>query len=58
MKTIRNDSIQGFELYLNTPKGKEIKFLKPKQTVIVPEGYISTQIKTLHKRRHLTIKNC
>lgn len=58
MKTIRNDSIQGFEIYLNTPKGKEIKFLKPSETVVVPDSYVSKQIETLRKRRHLTIKSC
>jgi hypothetical protein len=57
MKKIKNDSVQSFELYLNTPKGVEIKYLTPKEVIIVPASYISDQISTLHKRRQLNITN-
>jgi hypothetical protein len=58
MKKIKNDSVQSFELYLNTPKGVEIKFLVPKEVVVVPDSYISDQITTLQKRRHITLTSC
>jgi hypothetical protein len=58
MKKIKNDSVQSFELHLNTPKGLEILFLTPKKVIVVPDGYISSQILILQKRRHITITNC
>jgi hypothetical protein len=55
MKHIKNDSLQGFILYLSSPKGSNSYWLKPGQSIVVPDSALSEQVKTLHKRRLLKI---
>ena len=57
MKSVTNTSIQSFEIYFSTPKGPEIYWLTPQETVVVPSGYITEQIQTLMKRRILRVQN-
>lgn len=57
MKLVKNDSLQSITIFLNTEKGCKEKWLQPGQSIVVPEGYITEQIKTLHRRRIFTISN-
>lgn len=57
MKIITNHSLQAFEIYLTTPKGDHPVWLTPRQSVVVPRGYISEQIHTMINRRMLSVKN-
>jgi hypothetical protein len=55
MKLITNNSLQAFTIFLKTEKGVKEKRLFPKESIVVPETYVSEQIQTLHKRRLLKI---
>lgn len=57
MKSIKNDSLQRLELYLTTDKGTKRIWLLPNDTVVVPNYYLSEQIKNLSQRRILTVKS-
>jgi hypothetical protein len=57
MKRIKNESRQGIEIMLDAPGGSQSKWLPPKQEVIIPDGAISEQIKTLQHRRMLTVSD-
>jgi len=57
MKSVTNDSLQSFEIYFTSPKGTIRKWLKPKETVVVPKSYISEQVQNMHNRRVLRIRN-
>lgn len=56
-KVIKNYSVQGLFVILQTPDGNKQEWLEPKQSIKVPEAYISQQIKNLHRRRLVTIGN-
>ncbi len=56
-KVVKNYSVQGLFVILQTPEGAIQKWLEPKQSIKVPETYISQQIKNLHRRRLVTIGN-
>lgn len=55
MKLITNNSLQAFTIFLLTEKGTKEKRLAPKESIAVPENYLSAQVQTLHKRRILKI---
>jgi len=55
MKTIKNISMQGLEVYLVTPKGPETLWLAPRATATIPESYIGSHIKQLAVRRMLRV---
>ena len=55
MKTIKNISIQGLEVYMTTPKGPESVWLLPRQSITIPESYVGSQIKQLTVRRMLRV---
>ena len=55
MKLIANDSLQGLEIYLNTPKGFKSIWLVPGETYVIPEGYITKQIKNLQHRKMVRV---
>lgn len=55
MKTIKNLSLQGFEVYLATRNGPKPIWLAPSSCVVVPESFISEQVKLLVKRRILKV---
>jgi hypothetical protein len=57
LKSVKNDSLQAFTVFLSTEKGCLEKTLAPGESIVVPEPYISEQIKTLHKRRIFKISN-
>ena len=57
MKQIKNDSLQSISVFFNTEKGCKEKWLTPGESVVVPESYITEQIKTLHRRRIFKITN-
>jgi hypothetical protein len=57
MKVVKNNSLQTFAVYFNTEKGCMEKYIKPGQSIVVPESYITEQIKTLHRRRIFKISN-
>lgn len=57
MKVVKNDSLQTLTVYFNTEKGCKSRFMKPGESLVVPENYITEQIKTLHRRRIFKISN-
>jgi len=57
MKSIKNEALQRLELYLTTDKGTKRIWLMPRDTIVVPNAYLSEQIKNLSQRRILTVKN-
>lgn len=57
MKIIKNETTQGFEIYLNTSQGVKSVWLNPKQKLIVEESAITTQLLTLNKRKIVRISN-
>ena len=57
MKLVKNDSLQSFSVYFQTEKGMTSKWLMPGESIVVPENYITQQIKTLQRRRIFKISN-
>lgn len=57
MKIIKNETTQGFEIYLNTSQGIKSVWLSPKQKLVVEEFAITTQLLTLNKRKIVRISN-
>ena len=57
MKRVKNDCMQTIVVFFNTETGCLEKYMKPGEAIVVPEGYITEQIKTLHKRRIFKISN-
>ena len=57
MKVVKNDSLQTFTVYFSTEKGCKERNMQPGETIVVPENYITEQIKTLHRRRIFKISN-
>jgi hypothetical protein len=57
MKAVKNDSLQTFAVYFNTEKGCMEKYMKPGETLVVPESYITEQIYTLYRRKIFKISN-
>lgn len=57
MKVVKNDSLQAFTVFFNTEKGCLEKTMKPGESLVVPETYITEQIQTLHRRRIFKISN-
>ena len=57
MKMIKNDCMQTITVFFNTETGCLEKDMKPGESLVVPESYITEQIKTLHRRRIFKISN-
>jgi len=57
MKIIKNETNQGFEIYLKTNDGQTAIWLKPKEKMIVEDSAISEQLVVLSKRKLLRIIN-
>ena len=55
MKTIKNVSIQGLEIYVSTPNGPETIWVQPRQSITIPESYVGSQIKQLAIRRMVKV---
>lgn len=57
MKVVKNDSLQAFTVYFNTEKGCKERWMRAGESIVVPDHYISEQIKTMHRRRIFKISN-
>lgn len=57
MKKIKNAGIQAVQICLKTPKGPEFVNLKPNTSIVVSESSLSSQVKTLAKRRRIQVSN-
>ena len=57
MKVIKNDSLQSMTIYLNTEKGCHEQWLKPGESIVVPDSYVSEQILNLHRTKLFKISN-
>lgn len=57
MKSITNHSLQTFQIFLKFPQGSKSVFIKPKETIVVPESAISRQIRIMENRRVIKIKS-
>lgn len=57
MKSITNDSLQAFQLFVMYPKGMTTIRLKPKQSIVVPDTAITEQCRILAGRKQIKIKN-
>lgn len=57
MTSVTNTSLQSFEIYLNTEKGAKTHWLKPQETLVIPNHYISSQLENLIKRRICRVQN-
>ena len=57
MKVVKNDSLQTLTNYFSTEKGCKERYMRPGESIVVPENYITEQIKTLHRRRIFKISN-
>jgi hypothetical protein len=55
LKKIRNESLQGLELYLNFNGSMKIIYLAPREVVQVQEGAITSHVITLQKRRMVKV---
>ena len=55
MKIIRNTSLQGLSLTLNTPDGLETKYLFPKQSIEVPGSWGGKILENLVSRRMVKV---
>lgn len=56
MKSITNDSLQTFEIYLSWPKGVSSVRLRPKHSIVVPASAITEQCKVLFRRKLIKIR--
>ena len=57
LMSVKNYSTQGLSILLNNASGPEFVWLAPRESIIVQESQISDQIRTLHERRLLQIRN-
>ena len=57
MKVVKNDCLQAFTIYFRTEKGAQARWMQPGESIVVPEHYITEQIKTLHRRKMFKISN-
>lgn len=57
MKRIKNNSLQSFTIYLMTENGEKELWMQPKESIVVPESYITNQVNNLLKRRLFKITN-
>lgn len=51
MKVIRNTTLQAFSVPFKTPKGLQEVYVRPRQTIEVPDSYTSVVLDNLIKRR-------
>jgi hypothetical protein len=57
MKIIKNETNQGFEIYLKTNEGQTAVWLKPKEKLVVEDTAITEQLVVLGKRKLIRIIN-
>lgn len=56
-KELKNESLQGLELYFSTEKGISRVWLKPDNSVVVPDTYITDLVLNLARRRLIKINS-
>jgi hypothetical protein len=56
-KVVKNNSVQGLSVVINSGPGFTTVWLAPKQSITVNESEITQQIINLHKRRLVQITN-
>lgn len=57
MKTVKNETTQGFEIFLKTSQGYKSVWLKPKERIVIEESAVSPQLLVLNKRKLVRISN-
>lgn len=57
LKSVKNYSIQGLSLVLETDEGFKELWIEPREVIQIPESFISQQMKNLHRRRLIEISN-
>ena len=57
MKVVKNDCMQTITVFFQTETGWKERSMRPGESIVVPESYITEQIKTLHRRRVFKISN-
>ena len=55
MKRVQNTGYQSINICIKTPKGPEFVHLPPKQSVVISENQISSQIKNLTIRKRIEV---
>ena len=57
MIKVQNKSTQSFEVYFMTEAGAKAIWITPGKSIVVPEGYITDQVRTMQTRRILNLTN-
>jgi hypothetical protein len=57
MKMITNECVQSLEVYLTSIGGAKRIWMRPRETVVVPSSFISSQIQNLTQKRLLSVRN-
>ena len=57
MKVVKNNSLQSFTVFFQTEKGCTERWMQPGESIVVPDTYITEQLRTLHRRRIFNISN-
>ena len=57
MIKVQNKSTQSFEVYFMTEVGAKAIWITPGKSIVVPEGYITDQVKLMQTRRILNLTN-
>lgn len=55
MRLIQNTSLQGFNLPFNTSNGLFELYLHPRNSIVVPDDYVSKVVDTLIRRRMIKV---
>ena len=57
MKVVKNDCMQTITVFFSTESGCKERDMRPGESIVVPENYITEQIRTLQRRRVFKISN-
>lgn len=55
MRSVKNTTLQGFNIPFNTNSGLVEVYLRPKSTIVVPDDYSSKIVDNLIKRRMVRV---
>jgi len=57
-KAIRNECLQSLEIYFRTESGEvDTHWLLPKETIKIPSAGVTPQLKLLHERRMIKMRD-
>jgi len=56
-KLIKNESLQGLEIYLNTSQGVKTYWLEPQKFLVVPANWITPTVLNLSRYNLVKINN-